>query len=75
MSRTKDYLFLPCPICGKMPHVTYITPNYGTAYCNGRFLKRHEFIVVKDVFPKPSRMPLDLAREWNTEIQTYKHGN
>ena len=66
--RTKDPNFCRCPICGKMPRVFYVVPNFGWAYCDGTFFHKHEMIMASTGYCNPSELNSILAEEWVRSI-------
>ena len=64
--RTKNKLFTPCPICGKMPYVSYYQPNSGFATCHGTIFHPHDLIRSYVQWEEPSNVVRKLSEKWNS---------
>ena len=55
--------FIPCPVCGRKPKVTYYGINYAKVECKPLFRKPHRSVFVG--YEQPSKLNARAVEEWN----------
>ena len=85
--RTRDEIFLNCPICGKKSYIKLVNADHAICYCNGSLFNRHVLLCKSayssssnayELFPKRDYLRDNLYEKsmskWNEleELKSFK---